>query len=95
MRRVTRKGGLLVIYEHNPLNPLTLRAVNTCPLDVNAHLIYARQMRSRAIHAGWDEARIDYRLFFPAFLSALRPLEQRMGWFGLGAQYRLLARQPL
>lgn len=93
LRRVTRKGGLLAIYEHNPLNPLTVRAVNTCPLDVNAHLIFAGQMRRRAAAAGWSQARTDYRLFFPAFLAKLRPLEQRLGWLGLGAQYRLLARR--
>ncbi len=94
LRRVTRKGGLLAIYEHNPLNPLTLRAVNTCPLDVNAHLIYARQLRKRAICSNWSAARVDYRLFFPALLSGFRPLEQHLGWLGLGAQYRLLARNP-
>lgn len=94
LRRVTRKGGFLVIYEHNPHNPLTVRAVNTCPLDINAHLINARQMRKYATGSGWGDARIDYRLFFPAFLSRLRPMEQHLGWLGLGAQYRLLARQP-
>lgn len=93
LRRVTRKGGVLAIYEHNPLNPLTVRAVNTCPLDVNAHLIFAKQMRQRAQSAGWIRGRTDYRLFFPAFLAKLRPMEQHLGWLGLGAQYRLLARQ--
>ena len=34
--RVTRPGGLLTIFEHNPLNPLTVQAVNTCPFDENA-----------------------------------------------------------
>ena len=94
LRRVTRKGGLLVIYEHNPLNPLTVHAVNTCPLDVNAKLIFARQMQKRAMASGWSDPMIDYRLFFPAFMARLRPMEKRLGWLGLGAQYRLLARQP-
>ena len=39
LRRITKPGGVLAIYEHNPLNPLTVHAVNTCPLDVNARLI--------------------------------------------------------
>ena len=94
LRRVTRKGGLLAIYEHNPLNPLTRRAVDTCPLDVNAHLIHARQMGQLARSGGWLEPRASYRLFFPAPLAKLRPLERHLGWCGLGAQYRLLARQP-
>ena len=31
LRRTTRPGGLLAVAEHNPRNPLTVRAVNTCP----------------------------------------------------------------
>lgn len=94
LRRVTRPGGLLAIYEHNPLNPLTVRAVNTCPLDVNARLIRGGVMRHRASASGWADARVDYRLFFPSMLKALRPMEQHLGWLGLGAQYRMAARCP-
>jgi SAM-dependent methyltransferase len=94
LRRVTRPGGVLAIYEHNPLNPLTLWAVNTCPLDANARLIRAGEMRKRALAGGWQAPRVDYRLFFPSFLGALRPVERRLGWLWLGAQYRLTARQP-
>jgi SAM-dependent methyltransferase len=90
--RITRPGGLLVIYEHNPLNPLTVKAVNTCPLDVNAQLIRGGTMRQRALSAGWGDANVDYKLFFPSALKSLRPLEQHLGWLGLGAQYRLSAR---
>ena len=91
--RVTRPTGLLAIYEHNPLNPLTVRAVNTCPLDVNAELITAATMRRRAADAGWGAARRDYRLFFPSALRALRDLEPHLGWLPLGAQYRLIGRK--
>ena len=94
LRRVTRPGGLLAIYEHNPLNPLTVRAVNTCPFDVNAHLILGRTMRKRALAAGWTDARVDYRLFFPSALRALRPIEPYLRWLGLGAQYRMSAWRP-
>ena len=94
LRRVTRPGGLLAIYEHNPLNPLTMHAVNTCPLDVNARLIRASTMRQRALLSGWADARVDYRLFFPSMLKSLRPMERHLGWLGLGAQYRMAARCP-
>lgn len=94
LRRVTRPGGLLVLYEHNPLNPLTVRAVNTCPLDANARLIRGGTMRRRALASGWDRARVDYKLFFPSALKHLRPLERHLGWFGLGAQYRMVASKP-
>lgn len=92
--RVTRPGGLLAIYEHNPLNPLTVRAVNTCPLDVNARLIRGGTMCKRAEEGGWEDARVDYKLFFPSMLKSLRPLERHLAWLGLGAQYRMVARRP-
>jgi SAM-dependent methyltransferase len=91
--RVTRPGGLLAIYEHNPLNPLTAHAVKTCPLDVHARLIRSSVMRSRAKASGWVEASVAYKLFFPAALKSLRPLERRLEWLGLGAQYRVTARR--
>ncbi|MGZ5270711.1 MAG: class I SAM-dependent methyltransferase [Ramlibacter sp.] len=92
LRRVTRPGGVLVVYEHNPLNPLTVHAVRTCPLDVNARLISAAALRRQALGAGWRAAEIDFKVFFPAALKAMRPLEHRLGWLPLGAQYRLSAR---
>ena len=94
LRRVTRPGGLLIIYEHNPLNPLTVNAVNTCPFDVNAKLIKGRKLRQQAAAAGWSHPRIRYKVFFPAVLRTLRPLEKRLEWLALGAQYRLVARCP-
>ncbi|HWI81800.1 class I SAM-dependent methyltransferase [Ramlibacter sp.] len=93
LRRVTRPGGVLAIYEHNPLNPLTVHAVRTCPLDVNARLLRAGALRARALAAGWERPRIEYKLFFPASLRRLRWLEPRLHWLALGAQYRLTARR--
>jgi SAM-dependent methyltransferase len=89
--RITRPGGSLALYEHNFLNPLTVRAFNTCPLDQNAVLIGARSLRRACLAAGWSNVRIAYRLFFPRSLAYLRPMEQRLGWLCLGAQYRLIA----
>ena len=92
LRRVTRVGGLLAIYEHNPLNPLTLHAVNTCPFDKNARLIRGGKMRRRATEAGWTEGSVNYKIFFPSALSSLRRFESALGWCALGAQYRMTAR---
>jgi SAM-dependent methyltransferase len=93
LRRVVRPGGMLAIYEHNPLNPLTVLAVKTCPLDVNARLVRAGVLSSRAVSAGWDTTRVEYKLFFPAWLRRLRSLEPHLNWLALGAQYRMTARR--
>lgn len=92
IRRVLRPRAPLMIYEHNSYNPLTVHAVNTCPLDQNAVLIKARPLRRLCEQVGFSSVQIDYRVFFPAALKALRPLEHWLRWLPLGAQYALRAR---
>jgi ubiquinone/menaquinone biosynthesis C-methylase UbiE len=87
LHRVIRPGGSLFIFEHNPLNPLTVRVVNTCSFDENAHLIGGSDMRRRLLAAGFSSAKTQYRIFFPHFLRALRPLEPALAWLPLGGQY--------
>lgn len=92
IKRVLRPGGLLMVYEHNPLNPLTVRAVRTCPFDENARLIGAGRMAARVREAGFSATERDFRVFFPSSLAALRPAEDRLRWLPLGAQYFVAAR---
>ena len=87
MMRVLSRGGLAVIFEHNPLNPLTVHAVNTCSFDENAQLISAVALKRKFESAGFVGACYRYRIFFPHFLRMLRPLEQVITWLPLGAQY--------
>jgi SAM-dependent methyltransferase len=92
LRRVLGPRGTLFVFEHNPLNPLTRHAVNTCAFDENAQLITAGAMRKRVEAAGFGAARVKFRIFFPALLRAFRPLESRLTWLPLGAQYYVVAR---
>ena len=88
IRRVlVKKAGRLFIYEHNPLNPLTVRAVRTCEFDRDAVLMPSWRMRTQLRNAGFAKVSIRYRVFFPRFLSLLRFLELRMPYLPLGAQY--------
>lgn len=87
IKRVLRPGGLLMIYEHNPFNPLTVRTVRNCPFDENAVLLTARQLQSIGNAAGLCLYRRDYRVFFPAAMASVRPLENCLRWLPLGAQY--------
>lgn len=91
--RVLKRTGFAFVYEHNPFNPLTVRAVNTCPFDENARLIRARVLRRSLLAAGFAEVAIRYRVFFPGALRCLRPLERWLTWLPLGAQYYVLARK--
>jgi SAM-dependent methyltransferase len=74
LARLTRPGGRLVLFEHNPLNPLTRKAVRDCPFDANAHLIAAGEMQRRIADAGWTKARHNFHVFFPAALAPLSGL---------------------
>lgn len=94
IRRVTCKGGHIVIFEHNPINPLTRHAVRNCSFDENATLISPRQMRNRLRKAGWAMPKTDYHIFFPAALSKMRFLEGYLRWCGIGAQYACHAVAP-
>ena len=81
------------MFEHNPLNPLTRHAVNTCVFDEHAELVLAPTMRRRARDAGFAAADVRYRIFFPHALRVLRPLEPSLTWLPLGAQYYVAARK--
>jgi ubiquinone/menaquinone biosynthesis C-methylase UbiE len=90
-RRILRPGGIAMVYEHNPYNPMTRRVVDSCPFDANAHLITARQMRRQFSEAGFVDTAARYRVFFPHFLRALRRWERRLASVPLGAQYYVVA----
>ncbi|MGZ8216986.1 class I SAM-dependent methyltransferase [Methylomagnum sp.] len=89
--RVLKPGGMAVIFEHNPLNPLTVQAVNTCPFDQNAELISAPTMKQRMVAAGFGRVRTHYRVFIPGALRILRPVERWLNWCPFGAQYMTYA----
>ena len=91
-RRVLKKDGLFVVFEHNPLNPLTLKAVNTCPFDENAVLIKCHDFKEILSKNAFKEISGIYRIFFPHFLRRLRPIEPILGWLPLGAQYYIVAK---
>ena len=92
--RVTRPGGMLTIFEHNPLNPLTVRAVNACLFDENAVLIWAKTLLRSLQEAGWARATLRYHIFFPHALKGLRPLEKYLRRAPLGAQYSATVWRP-
>lgn len=91
--RVLRPGGIGVLFEHNPFNPLTIRAVNNCPFDENAVLIKATTLSKTMRQAGFRDVEHQYRIFFPAMLRRLRVLEPYLCWLPLGAQYYVTGRK--
>ena len=56
--------GSLVVFEHNPLNPITRRVVDACPLDKDAILLPAAETLRLMKGAGLISVRRDYIVFF-------------------------------
>ena len=84
--RALAPGGKFVIFEHNPINPLTRKAVRDCPFDEGVVLLRPNEGPALLTQAGLTRVRRDFVLFFPrplAFLRAAEPLLRRVP---LGAQ---------
>lgn len=87
--RLSNKG-ILVVYEHNPNNPLTVSIVNSCEFDVDAKLIDAATMVKRCKMAGYINVKVKYRVFLPTFLKWFCFIERFLTWLPLGGQYYIV-----
>ena len=85
--RVLRPGGRFVLFEHNPLNPLTQRVVRNVPFDAGVVLLGQKESRRLLQSVGLRMRRSRYYFFFPRFLAALRMFEPILGWLPMGGQY--------
>jgi SAM-dependent methyltransferase len=94
MMRVCRPGGLVAVFEHNPFNPLTRRAVAGCEFDRDAELLRAGQAVRLLTDAGVEGARGRYIVFFTRSSPLRRRIESRLGWLPLGAQYVVSGKRP-
>ena len=94
LKRVTRPGGLAVLIEHNPRNPLTRLAVARCEFDETAVLLSRRRAADLLGSAGLRIVDRRYILFFPWSGRGLRRLEGSLGALPLGAQYIVAGERP-
>lgn len=87
IRRVLRPGGRAIVFEHNPLNPLTQRVVRNIPFDRGVSLLPRSEALRLLTGAGLRAMSSRYYFFFPRWLAALRPIEPALGWLPFGGQY--------
>ena len=92
-RTFLKDNGLLYIFEHNPINPLTSYVFNNSPIDQNAEMIPSKKLVMKALKAKLKILSLKYTLFFPKPLSFLRFLEKFLVWLPLGAQYLLILKK--
>lgn len=86
-RRVLRPGGIVLVYEHNPLNPMTRYVVANTDLDADAVLLRHTYLKTMLREAGFSEVAAHFLLFTPFDSSLFRRLDNALNWLPLGAQY--------
>ena len=91
MKRVVRPGGLVVVFEHNPLNPLTRVSVSRCPFDEDVTLLRAGTTARLLGDAGLAPIERRYFYFLPVRDVATSRLERALARVPLGAQYFVAA----
>jgi 2-polyprenyl-3-methyl-5-hydroxy-6-metoxy-1,4-benzoquinol methylase len=87
IKDLVKNKGRIIIFEHNPLNPLTRRIVRDSPLDTGVVLLPNSETLLYLKKAGFGNIQLDFIVFFPKFLSSLRWAEPYLSWLPLGAQY--------
>ena len=92
--RVLRPGAPLFLFEHNPLNPFTVRVVRSIPFDEGVALLRGGEATRLLRSVGFATSRPWYYFFFPAALRVLRPLERWLERVPVGAQYFVIGRRP-
>jgi SAM-dependent methyltransferase len=93
LARVVRPGGLVVVFEHNPLNPLTRVAVSRCEFDEGVVLIGHRGLTRLLAGAGLEPVEARHVIFTPFDRPALHRIERRLHRVPLGAQHYVAARR--
>lgn len=94
MLRVLRPGGMAVVFEHNPLNPLTMRTVNNCPFDEDAVLLKSSQLTGLFREAGFEAITTRFILSVPPAGKVLFGLDRAFSRLPFGAQYYVAGRKP-
>lgn len=87
MRRVLKRGGIALVFEHNPLNPLTMRAVNNCPFDADAVLLKKSRTQELMSGADFKNVETEFILSVPPRGWILQRIDRALRKLPFGAQY--------
>ena len=91
MYRVTKPGGVAIVFEHNPYNPLTMKVVNDCPFDEDAVLLNSRKTHSLFTDSGFEDVERKFIISVPPINRLFRKIDGLFGGIPLGAQYYVSA----
>ncbi len=87
IKNALSEKGSFFLFEHNPYNPLTLKAVKDCEFDADAVLLSPRYSQKKLSEIGFSSLTRHFILFIPFFLRFLQPIEKYLKFLPMGAQY--------
>lgn len=95
LRRVVRPDGVIVLFEHNPFNPVVnyLFHYGFGGMDKGATMVARRKLERLLGKAGCSGMESGYIFFTPFGSRFFRWLDRVLAWLPLGAQYMMLARK--
>jgi SAM-dependent methyltransferase len=91
MKRMLSRNGIGVIFEHNPLNPLTRYVVANNDIDADACLLRSFTLQRLLREAGFTQIATKNILFTPFGAPVFRWLDRQLWWCPFGAQYYTIA----
>jgi len=92
--RALKPDGIFCVIEHNPLNILTQLIVRRSPIDANAHLLTAGNVRRLASSTRMAVLATRYFLYFPERLYLrLAGLEAKLSAIPIGGQYAVFCQK--
>jgi SAM-dependent methyltransferase len=92
LARVTRPGGLIVVFEHNPFNPLTRLVVRRCEFGEDARMLGMAEAERLVHENGLTLVDRGFLLLFPSRRKRVLAVERALRRLPLGAQYYVAAR---
>jgi SAM-dependent methyltransferase len=92
LARVTRPDGLVVLFEHNPYNPLTRLVVGRCEFGEDARMLGMAEAERLLGENGVTPIDRGFILVFPSRRERVLAVERALRRFPLGAQYYVAGR---
>ncbi len=90
LRRVVKPGGIALVFEHNPYNPLTRYVVSSCEFDTDAVLLTGGTAKKILTEAGFSDVVVHHILSIPAASRAVLRVDRWFRRLPFGAQYYAL-----
>lgn len=91
--KLCKSNAKIVIFEHNPYNPLTMKMVNTCEFDKDAVVLKKNELIKLFLDNNYSYINSSYTLFLPPKLKILNFIEKYLFWCPLGGQYYIVVKK--